>query len=279
VDVQRLEDEDEDGLRALLLADPATNLFLLSYLDGFGLTEHLWLGIRQAGALRAAALCLDQRLTVPWAPSPEHARAVGRALRGLRAPTMMVGPRASVDALWGAWSNDTPVDRWYNQRLYTFERPGGARHAPAPLPEGCTFRLGREDEEELVTALSAAMEAEDLGRHPLQQEPQQFKETVRRRLRTGATWVIERQGEIVFQIHTGARTPWGIQVGGTYVPPQHRGEGLGAVGMRAVALELHAQFPRVTLHVNEANTPAVRTYEQAGFQPHSALRLLTLAAA
>ena len=53
MDVQRLRDDDEDALRALLLTDPVANLFLLSYVEGYGVAVWPWLGVRRGGACQA----------------------------------------------------------------------------------------------------------------------------------------------------------------------------------------------------------------------------------
>jgi len=96
------------------------------------------------------------------------------------------------------------------------------------------------------------------------------------RIKRGATWVIQRDGEIVFQVHVGTTSTWGCQVGGTYVPLRHRGHGLATEGMRALCQRLVPQHGRVTLHVNEDNTAAVRCYEKSGFDRAAPFRLMAV---
>ncbi len=122
------------------------------------------------------------------------------------------------------------------------------------------------------------MEEEDLGRNPRRAYRELHDQSVRDRIRQGKTWVLERNGQIVFQINAGSSvTPIGCQVGGTYVPPEHRGNGYAVVGMRALCRRLLQHNNAVTLHVNEANLPAVRTYERAGFTRAAPFRLVMVA--
>lgn len=119
------------------------------------------------------------------------------------------------------------------------------------------------------------MEVEDLGRSPLS-DPEAHEAAVRERIRNGKTWVIERDGRIVFQINVGTATALGCQVGGTWVPRDLRGAGLATAGMRELCRRLLKRHPYVSLHVNEANTPAVRVYENAGFVRSAPYRLITV---
>ena len=123
------------------------------------------------------------------------------------------------------------------------------------------------------------MEEEDLGRNPALTDPAAHQAVVIERIRSGRTWVLVREDEIVFQINVGTRGPAGCQVGGTYVPPPHRGKGYATLGMSELCRRLVPAHRRVTLHVNEANTPAVALYERTGFRRAHALRLITLESA
>jgi hypothetical protein len=80
----------------------------------------------------------------------------------------------------------------------------------------------------------------------------------------------------LFTINVGTRSHLGCQIGGTYVPLAHRGKGLATAATAAVVRDLLKRHPRVTLHVNEANQPAVRVYEKIGFERSVPYRLATV---
>jgi len=270
VSVIRLDDAWSPALEELLLHEPLVNLFLLGYANAIPLRRAVWYGLRHGERLRAACLLLPGRLLVPYAPvDARDAEALGAALRKRHRPTMMVGPRAACDAVWSVFAPDADVDRHYDQRLYV------CREAPetGPIPG---FRKATVSDLEEVAQHARRMEYEDLGRWPDASSPATWRHGIRRRIENGQTWVIERDGALCFQIHVGTVTPWGAQVGGTWVPPEHRGQGLATQGMLGLGRALLPGHKALTLHVNEANTPAVRTYRRAGYVEDVPFRLITL---
>jgi RimJ/RimL family protein N-acetyltransferase len=271
VRVERLSHAHESAVRELLHQDPIQNLFLLGFLDASSLERGMWYGMVDGQSVPAVVLVLPGRLVVPWAPDVEHAAALGRFLKQRYPPCMFVGPRDACDALWRAWAEGVIPDRYYDQRLYLCVR------APAG-PRVTGFRRANLSEWRQVALFSGLMEAEDLGRNPSDEYPELHGQVVRDRIRNGRTWVIEQERELRFQINVGTTTPFGCQVGGTWVPPEHRGRGLATDGMRELCRRLVPKHQCVTLHVNEANLPAVRVYERSGFARHAAFRLITVGA-
>lgn len=268
--VIRLDDAWSPALEELLLHEPQVNLFLLGYADAVPLRRAVWYGVRHGQHLRAACLLLPGRLLVPYAPLSERdAEAIGALLRKRHRPTMMVGPRAACDALWEAFAPDAEVDRRYDQRLYVCD-------AAQPLDPVPGFRKATLDDLDVVAEHARRMEYEDLGRWPDAGDPAGWRHGIRRRIDNGQTWVIERDGQLLFQIHVGTVTAWGAQVGGTWVPPEHRGQGLATQGMLGLSRAMLPGHRQLTLHVNEANEPAVRTYRRAGYREDVPFRLITL---
>lgn len=267
--VERLTERHEAATDALLGADPLQNLFLISFLDPSSLGKGLWYGMIDGDSVRAVAMVIPDRLCVPYAPDPHAAAAIGRKLRVEHAPSMMVGPRLACDALWDAWARHRiQPERFYDQRLYVCRAPPVGE----PMPG---FRRAVATEWEPIAENAAQMEIEDVGRNPLG-DPEAHEASVRERIQNGKTWVIERDGRIVFQINVGTATPLGCQVGGTWVPQDLRGTGLATAGMRELCRRLLTRHPFVSLHVNEANGPAVSVYEKSGFVRAAPYRLITV---
>lgn len=267
--VTRLTARHEPALEELLLCAPATNLFLLNQLTSLGPAEQPWYGVLEGERVVACAAVIPNRLLVPYAPHPEHAAHIGAALRWRHRPCMVVGPRAASDALWSAWAPTTQHDRWYDQRLYVCDAP-----QTGPALEG--FRRANPSDLEQVLVNADAMESEDLGRSPLADDPAGFREVVLKRITTGRTWVVARGGRVLFQVTLGVSTSFGTSLGGTFVPAEARGQGLARAAMAELSRRVLPRLTRLVLHVNEANTPAVRTYEGAGYRKDAPFRLITV---
>lgn len=260
----------------LLHDDVDTNLYLLGALQSWGLANQdgvTWWGTFQGGRLRTVVWLgrpqpdpgntVAAGLAVPWG-DPDGALAIGEAIAAHGPPGMVIGPRAASDALWQGLGS--PVPRlWYDQRLYVCTQV-------APGPE-LLVRAARPEELELAAELSAAMMTEDLGQDPREEGADSWLRRVRGRVLAGRVQLGFDQGRVVFKVDVGSRFGPGVQVGGTYVPLGERGHGFGAAGMRATCRQLQRRTPRISLHVNEANLAAVRTYEAAGFQAAAAFRL------
>jgi len=246
------------------------NLFLLGFLSAHPIDRAWWIGACEGTSITACLLIIPGRLAVPYCPDPHLAAQIGQALRRGSPPTLLVGPRSACDQIWDAWGRPAPAVRWHDQRLYVARTPtAGAR------VDG--LRPAREDQWEAVAHHAAEMEHEDLGVNPLDADRSMHLASVKERLRDRRTWVVERRGQIVFQINIGTTTPWGCQLGGTWVPPEHRGQGIATAAMIDLTRRLLEDYPLVTLHVNEANRPAVRVYEKAGYLRSAPYRLATLA--
>ncbi len=264
-------------VRDLLAADPDTNLYMLSALQSWGLVAQDgvgWYGADDdSGRLTAVAWSgrptpdpgssQPAGLAVPWGDA-EGCRAIGAHIGLLRPPHMVIGPRQASDALWAGLG--APAARlWYDQRLYVCTE----------VADGYRLRLRTATPQDvpLLVELSAAMMAEDLGADPRNDDAAGFARRVRARVLGGRCLLGMVGDAVVFKLDVGSHHDDGVQVGGTYVLPAHRGCGLATAGMRAACDHLHRRYGRVTLHVNEANRPAVAVYERAGFLRAAAFRL------
>ena len=269
--VVRLTEEHVPALEELLLEDTPTNLFPLGFLESVPMERAIWFALLGSrGQVRATTLLVPGRLAVPYAADASLLAVIGGHFHGRVRPCMLVGPREASDILWQSWTRGAvETDRFYDQRLYVCSTSPPRSHVDG-------FRLADAREWRELARNAIQMEIEDVGNDPSHPDPALHAQIVKDRIKAGRTWIIERGNGIVFQINVGVQGPLGCQIGGTYVPKGCRGQGLAKDGVRAVTARLIDQYPNVTLHVNEANTPAVRVYEQCGYERDAAFRLLTV---
>ena len=262
-------------LEALFAQSPDETLFHLSVLEERGVASRPgegafhFVGWPREGALRAAAFVAGGWFVSPFARDPADAEALGLALAGRLSVRRAIGERAATDALWnGIAPGHMDTVLRHDQQLMLVTPP------KASSLELAALRPAEAHEEDLVFEAAALMQAEELGIDPRREEPNAFRSQVQDRLRTGRTFVVVQSGEIRFKADVALRSKRGAQIGGVWVPPAHRGQGLGARGMAELTRRLLATCPLVSLHVHEQNAPAVGAYRRAGYQPALPFRLL-----
>ncbi|MEC7988173.1 MAG: GNAT family N-acetyltransferase [Myxococcota bacterium] len=260
----------------LLLSDQYTNLFLIDILMRRGIStlgKEKWCAVRREGNLVALAVSFGRRgkggkarLIVPYG-NGEACQLLGKHHQDLGGSKMIIGPREASDCILQGMGN--PKTRiHYNQRLYacTETRPG----------ESIKIRYATKSDLPQLIDFSAEMIKEDLLEDPRLTRPKEHISSVQHRVENHKTLVADRGDKICFTLNVGTFFRMGCQVGGTYVPKEFRGQGLSVKGMRAACLMLLQRCNVVTLHVNEANEPAIRCYHSTGFQPNAAFRLSAL---
>lgn len=254
-----LEPGDEHALEELLLERPVSNLFLIALSDQ-GLEAASWVGAFEGDRLLGVAAVVGT-LVVPSEGAVGCGAALGREIAERVRPSLLVGAREPADGILTALPS--PRHR-FDQRLYVCEVP--------PVSSGLPERA-LADEVEVVADLAEAMNLEDIGRgYP---DRDAHLAAVARRIDQGRVFVGREDGRIVFTVNVGTQHALGCQIGGTYVLPDLRGSGRATRGLAPVVRHLLDQHPRVTLHVDEQNLPAVRLYERLGFQRHAPFRLVT----
>ncbi|MBI4941176.1 MAG: GNAT family N-acetyltransferase [Actinobacteria bacterium] len=253
--------------------DVAANLFVSARLSGPGFGNRagggeLW-GYHDSRGL--ASLCWSGANLVPVQADEEAVDAFAdRARRQGRNCSSIVGPADAVLALWRR------LERyWGPAREVRAEQPLMALEGPpvvAPDPRG---RRSRLDELDLVVPACVAMFTEEVGYSPVAQDGGALYHAQVTSLVAGGRSLVRiddvpgvpGRREVVFKAELGSVTQRAVQVQGVWVNPRHRGRGLAAPGMAAVARVVQAEVaPLVTLYVNGYNVRAVRTYERVGFR-------------
>ena len=184
---------------------------------------------------------------------------------------LVKSPRAVVDLLWRRLER-----RGKRAMIDRIEHSLSVRPADAQLrdaPAGVRLRRAApEDLEALVHAARASLGAE--GRpDPFDGDPAGFRRWVGGRL--GRARVAERSGQVAFVGYADVRRREGWLVQGVYTWPEHRRQGLAAIGMSALVREaFESGAEHIQLAVVEGNHAAHALYQRLGFRAFDELRTI-----
>ncbi|MDO5618781.1 GNAT family N-acetyltransferase [Kocuria sp.] len=171
------------------------------------------------------------------------------------------GPQREVLGLW-RWLAphwDQPFAVREEQPLMTATEPSRCE----PHPE---VRVAQPQELAQVLPASAAMFTEEVGYAPYVAKDSPYVIRMINLLRQTRTYVVIRNGAVVFKADIGAAAGEVCQIQGVWVDPEFRGQGLSAPCMTAVVEQVRRRWPVVSLYVNSYNIPALKSYHRAGFR-------------
>ncbi|CAM4120221.1 GNAT family N-acetyltransferase [Nocardiopsis rhodophaea] len=264
--VRVLGQRDSAAVHALLDADPVGNVFVSSRVRATGLDtgrlgSELW-GYIEHGAI--SALCYSGANLVPVSASSaairqfsEHARWQGRRCSSI------VGP---IDQVSEMWERLGPV--WGPARVIRGNQPVMELDGDPLVASDPLVRRVRVSEIGILVPACVAMFTEEVGVPPDSGDGGAlYRARVEELVRTRRAFARIEDGRIVFKAEVGAVTPYACQIQGVWVHPDLRGQGYAAGGVAAVARMAREEIaPRVTLYVNDFNTPARATYRRVGFR-------------
>lgn len=260
-----LRTSDREPLEALLARGGPADAFLSDALVAHGMGE--FVGAFEGGALvgaswfRRGAICAASQ-TPRRAARPLAVAMASRAVWG-----SVVGPESPcgdiVAALRG--SERFRVDRV--QKFMFVERG-------TPLGPGePRLRRARPKDLEALVPLVHRYRIEDGLARRSDPVTAWIRDHTAERISAGHVWVVEEQGTIVFTGAFNFLGPFGAGLGGIYTLPEARGRGLASRGTAEMCRIALAEGPVATLHVDPANTPAVRAYARAGLHAQGGYRL------
>ncbi|RKS05198.1 hypothetical protein DFP74_0791 [Nocardiopsis sp. Huas11] len=264
--VRVLGERDREAVHALLDTDPVGNVFVTSRLMATGISAgptgtEVWGHVDRG---RLTALCYSGANLVPVNAGPaairgfaDHARWRGRRCSSI------VGP---VEAVSEFWRQVTPA--WGPARVIRSSQPVLEIDGPPRVAADPLVRRVRPSELNILLPACVAMFTEEVGVPPDSGDGGAlYRARVEELVRTGRAFARIEDGRVVFKAEIGAVTPHACQVQGVWVHPDLRGRGHSSAGMAAVVEYALAEIaPRVTLYVNDFNTPARATYRKVGFR-------------
>jgi predicted GNAT family acetyltransferase len=140
-------------------------------------------------------------------------------------------------------------------------------------PEGLIVRRAFEADAELLFPLQAAYELEEVVPAGGAFNPAAARLSFARALRERRVLYATVDGRIVGKAGTNASAYSYDQIGGVFVVPDHRGQGIATRLVAELADQLAAEGRRVVLFVKRRNAAAIRAYEKAGFEPGEDYRI------
>lgn len=266
---------DEARITAFLRRDEPSRLFLLSWIEQYGVARNgggSTFSVYVAEAhdrkkVLGVCIVLAGRMVAPYG-----GHSVGRAF-GIRLRRLglgldhIVGPNRPVRALWAAYARgrNPRLDR--PQRFMVLD-PGNFR----PLGNSRVRRAQLQDLDRLVP-VARAMYREETLVDPWRDDPAAFRKVQAQRVDRGQTFVWADRGELIFKTDVSSFSlSSGAQLAGVYTIPSRRGQKVASRALSDICRELLAQVPRLTLYVNEDNLAARRVYQRLGFRDHTPWR-------
>ncbi|MDO5662306.1 MAG: GNAT family N-acetyltransferase [Brachybacterium sp.] len=202
------------------------------------------------------------------APITDDPRTLERFARSLaarpRRASSIVGPTADVERMW-----QHMAPSWAPARELRWHQPLLLADADPQVTADPALRPAAPREDEIVFPASVAMFREEVGTDPTSHDRGRgYRARVKDLIAHGRTYVLIRDGAVVFKADVGAIFGDVAQIHGVWVEPELRGHGIARRAMVAVVEQVRRDHaPQVSLYVNDYNQAARRAYAAAGFRP------------
>lgn len=217
---------------------------------------------RRTEAVKLHGACWVGTNVVPVSLDDDGIGLVADHLLITRTPrSSFFGPQREVLGIW-----DSLKERWPQPFAVRDDQPLLVFEGPAEVIPHPEVRYAEPADVAEVLPASAAMFQEEVGYSPYVQGDNGYVRRVSRLIQDRRTFVVMRDGRVMFKADVGAAAGDVCQIQGVWVAPAFRGQGLAAPCMAAVVEQVQQRWPTVSLYVNSYNLPALRTYRRVGFR-------------
>jgi ribosomal protein S18 acetylase RimI-like enzyme len=151
-------------------------------------------------------------------------------------------------------------------RLASRESLFELRYAIEMEQELTELRRATVAELDLIVPIQAQMAEEQSGINPLESDAEGFWQRCRRRIEQGRSWVLVRDGELLFKTDIISDTEEVIYLEGVWTNEKLRGTRHGIKCMSHLAKELLQRTKAISLLVDERNMRAQAFYRKCGFR-------------
>ena len=174
---------------------------------------------------------------------------------------MILGEQDRVEEFWSQYQvGGQQLRLACRESLFELRYQGKLEQKEADL------RLATLADLDLIVPIQAKMALEESGISPLERDAQGFRRRCRRRIEQGRSWVVVRDGELLFKADIISDTEEVTYLEGVWTNEKLRGAGHGINCMSQLAKELLQRTKAITLLVDERNKRAQAFYRKCGFR-------------
>jgi ribosomal protein S18 acetylase RimI-like enzyme len=187
-------------------------------------------------------------------------RAFAKQAQNCKEAYVLLAEQDKAQAFWNYYADGGKALRVLcRDRLMEQRWPAEVRESAPEL------RLATLDELDAVAYAQGQIAFAENGVNPLEKDPEGFLARCARRITNGKTWVLVKDGQLIFKADIISDTPEVIYLEGIWVDPQDRHKGYGLRCMSQLMRELLPRTEAVCLLVNEEFKEAQAFYKRAGF--------------
>jgi len=261
----RLTNDDESEVLRFLAERPLHNVVMAGLIRDNGIESKFnrgnFYGSRNAAgnlvgvALIGHAIFIDAR-------SDDALSEFAKLAQQFPRTHMLMGEKGLIERFWQYYApNGDPQHRICREVLFELTKQSTRTEYVANL------RLARVSDLAHVVPVHDTMAFEESGVHPLQVDPDGFRQRCQRRIEQGRTWLVVEQDQLIFKADVISNTPEVIYLEGVYVHPDHRGQGIGSQCLAQLAQQLLNRTNSISVLVNEERPEAQKFFRKLGFVP------------
>jgi len=263
VSVERLTNNDAAEVLNFLSQRPIHTIAMIGLINDNGIVSPFnrgtFYGCRDLnGQLEGVALV--GHATLMETVSDRALAALAQVARECPNMHMIMGEKERVADFWSHYSDAGRRQRLAcREWLFELSWPVEAREQVEGLRPATVAEI------DLVMPVQAELAFAESGVNPLQVDRDGFRGRCLRRIEQGRTWVIVKNGELIFKADVISKTPEVIYLEGVWLREEGRHKNLGTRFMSELLRRLLEDTKSICLLVNETNESAQGFYRKCGF--------------
>jgi len=174
---------------------------------------------------------------------------------------MILGEQERIEEFWSYYQAGGQQMRFAcRESLFELRYPANLEQVVTGLRPATLAEL------ELIVPIQAQMAEAESGINPLERDPEGFRQRCRRRIEQGRSWVLVKDGELLFKTDIISETGEVTYLEGVWTNEKLRGSGHGVSCMSQLAKELLQRTKAISLLVDGRNRLAQAFYRKCGFR-------------